>query len=423
MLKSSVVVSLLLLAAVDGVLLLSISSASQYFPLLEELFHAPSTQPVRPSLSVVPSENLQTPTPIDHSSTLHIPLVFRTRMTPDVRSPFSVQIAALHQVSLTAESLQTQLNANAQTKSGSSGDEFQAYQNLASAIKDSGADWVRLRIEWELIEAVEPVPDQPPVYDWQYHDDNIVKVADTGVRIIATIADSPTWAAETPCAPIYPERLNDYARFLRDLVTRYKAPPYNIQHWELINEPDSDRYSTGHLSGVGCWAYDGDRYAQTLVEAFQAIKEADPQAKVLMGGLAYDWFFEYGGPFYRYFSDDVMNYGGGQYIDALNLHFFTDFRAEWDRWNPQSQDRLSGWLPAPTCGVVDNGQGTAYEVEGFDVVAKISHFRNRMNACFGVSKPIWLTEVAGHGYTDDQTSLIEQARYVIQVYARALSTG
>jgi hypothetical protein len=142
-----------------------------------------------------------------------------------------------------------------------------------------------------------------------------------------------------------------------------------------------------------------------------------------MGGIAYDWFEEYGGPFYRYFSDDVMENGGGNYIDALNFHYYPDFSAEWDRWNPNSDDRQYGWIPAPTCGIVDDGVGNSYAVEGFDIVAKTTHFRNRMDTCYGVSKPVWVTEVGAHGYPDDQGSLDNQARYVIKVYARALSAG
>jgi hypothetical protein len=295
---------------------------------------------------------------------------------------------------------------------------------LTAALKNSGADWSRVRVEWELIEPNTPVPGQLPEYDWQYHDDNLRLVAEAGVRMIATLADSPSWAASSPCAPIYPDRLDEFARYLTDLVNHYKGPPFYIQHWELVNEPDSNRYTFGHTSGHGCWAYDGDQYAQMLAVASQAIKEADPRATVLMGGIAYDWFEEYGGPFYRYFPDDVMVNGGGLYIDALNFHFFTDFRAEWDRWNPNSEDRRNGWLPAPTCGIVDDGVGTPYDVEGFDVVAKTTHFRNRMDVCYGVTKPVWVTEVAGYGgFPDDQESLINQARYVIKVYARALSAG
>ena len=355
-----------------------------------------------------PNPNFHSSSTAEASTILFLPLVPHERQVPNLRSPFSLQIAALHQLSTN----ETELSALDES----------VYSSLSAALKDSGADWARVRVEWEIIDPNTPVPGELPEYDWQYHDENLRFVAETGVRMIATISDSPSWAASMPCAPIYPDRLDEYSRFLTDLVHHYKEPPFQIKHWELINEPDSNRYTSAHISG-GCWAYDGDQYAQMLAVANQAIKEADPRATVLMGGIAYDWFEEYGGPFNRYFSDDVMENGGGLNIDGLNLHFYTDFHAEWDRWNPDSVDRRYGWIPAPTCGIVDDGVGIPYDVEGFDVIAKTTHFRNRMEVCHGVSKPVWLTEVGAHGYPDDQESLKTQARYVIKVYARALSVG
>jgi hypothetical protein len=157
--------------------------------------------------------------------------------------------------------------------------------------------------------------------------------------------------------------------------------------------------------------------------AYEAIKAADPEATVLMGGVAYDWFLEYGGPFFRYFPDSVMASGGAEYFDALNFHYFPDFYREWERWDPASEDRLNGWLPAPTCGDLFDGLGTAYEAGGIDLIAKANHFRNRMDTCFGVDKPIWLTELGEHGRAGDPNSLAQQARYVIQGTTRGLAAG
>jgi hypothetical protein len=160
-----------------------------------------------------------------------------------------------------------------------------------------------------------------------------------------------------------------------------------------------------------------------LALAASALKNADSEAVVLMGGVAHDWFTEYGGPFDRTFPDDVMAYGGGRYIDALNMHYFPDFKAEWERWDPNSEDRQYGWLPAPTCGDVFDGEGTTYEAWGVDLQAKATHYRNRMLVCYGVDKPLWVTELAEHGYAGQPESLTRQARYVIQGYARGLAAG
>jgi hypothetical protein len=99
------------------------------------------------------------------------------------------------------------------------------------ALKERGAGWVRVRVNWSWIEPNAPQAGQPPAYVWgPYHDDKLRQVGQTGVQMIATVADAPGWVAASPCAPIYPDRLDEFAQFLTDLVNRYKQPPYNIKH-------------------------------------------------------------------------------------------------------------------------------------------------------------------------------------------------
>ena len=136
---------------------------------------------------------------------------------------------------------------------------------------------------------------------------------------------------------------------------------------------------------------------------------------VLMGGIAYDWFTEYGGPFNRYFSDEVMTHTVGESFDALNIHYFPTFHGEWERWTVGTK---------PTCGNVEDGLGKPYDVVGVDIIAKASHFRNRMSTCFRVNKPLWVTELGERGIVTDTESLAnQQARYVIQGNVRSLAAG
>jgi hypothetical protein len=118
-----------------------------------------------------------------------------------------------------------------------------------------------------------------------------------------------------------------------------------------------------------------------------------------------------------------MANGGGAFADALNFHYFPDFKDEWERWDSRSAVRRNGQLPAPTCGDVFDGQGTSYEASGLDLMAKFSHFHNRMQTCFGVNKPVWVTELAEHGYSLLPDWLARQSRYVIQGHARGLAAG
>ena len=287
------------------------------------------------------------------------------------------------------------------------------FPTLISALKDSGAGGTRIYLSWSDLEPNEPVDGKPQYssYWWKWYDARLREISKTGIDILIVVADTPDWATAT-CGPIYENRLNEFTRFLTDLVNRYMLPPYNVNHWELINEPDYTWLDGGY--GHGCWGNHGAEYAKMLSLGYPAIKAVDPTAFVLQGGIAYDWFTEYGGPFNRYFPDDVMKNGGSNFIDALNFHYFTDFRLEWERWNQ---------LPPPTCGNVSDGQGTNYEAGGVDIIAKASHYRNRMFTCFGVDKPIWVTELATHGNPDDPSDLAEQARYLIKGNVRGLAAG
>lgn len=350
--------------------------------------------------------NMAVPVQSTPEFTVTLPIImgaYRNRppCTPD--SPFSIQIAAIHQVDpgqeeAAPERVLEEAEWQARIQEG--------FPTLVEALAASGACWTRAELSWPQIQ-----PDAPPApYDYSFFDGRLQLLAESGVQIGAMINKVPSWAGDPWHGPIYPERLGDFTQFLTDVVNRYKQPPYNIHHWELFNEPDV----TDIPPGTGGYGFHGDQYAEMLQVAYPAIKAADPSATVLMGGIAYDWFIEYGGPFNRYFADDVMAGGGRDFVDATNFHYFPAYWAEWERWtigNP------------PTCGDVEDGLGIPYQASGVDVIAKATHFRNRLQVCFGVDRPTWLTELAEHGYEDNPGSLAQQARYVFQGYARALAAG
>ncbi len=362
----------------------------------------------------------QAAAPVMEAAPVFLPLVmnnarYQPACTAD--SPFGLAIAALYQVQPGSELTQALVEDGL----------------LLQALKESGTCWTHIGIDWSQIQPDAPVDGQPPVYRWGWYDQTLALVAGTGVQLNAVIEFVPDWARGEPypdlrCTHVDPDRLDEFAQFLTDLVSRYKEPPWNIHHWELRNEPDGTTADRADV-GQGCGGFRADLYAQMLAVAYPAIKAADPTATVLMGGVAHDWFTENypvsppDGKFYRYFPDEVMANGGGAYVDATNFHFFHDYFQEWERWDPNSEDRRKGWLPAPTCGDLFDGEGQEYEAGGIDLIAKTTHFRNRLSTCFGVNKPVWITELAEHGYPGDPVSLAQQARYVIQGQLRGLAAG
>jgi len=345
----------------------------------------------------------------------YLPIIKNNACTVQpIESPFSIEIAALHQITST-NSMDQEIN-DEQFYSWYN----QAFPTLLSALKDSGAGWTRIVIRWSDIEPNEPGLGLP-VYDatWlQWYDNRISQISQTGVKIIAVINSAPVWAngdGANLCPAITAEHLQEYQQYIFDLVSRYSKPPYNINTWEIFNEADN---TTPERAGShACFGNDSQRYAQVLSGSYQTIKNVDPNATVLMSGIAYEWWTEdpYFGPFYRYFPDDVTAVAGSSSFDGLNFHYFPDFYLEWERWNPPAQP--------PTCSRPPENPGLAYDGRGIDLIAKKNNFTNRLSTCFGVNKPVWVTELAEHGVITDPGSLNNQAYYVIKGYSRRLAAG
>lgn len=179
---------------------------------------------------------------------------------------------------------------------GSAGIQAKASQGNVYFIRRAGFIW----------SDIEPVLTSPRTYNWEVIDNAALQQAsELGFSIIAVIRSTPSWAQKYPgvyCGPVKQDNFDEFAGFVQELVTRYSAPPYNIKYWELGNEPDVDRSLVMPDSPFGCWGenlllpngqsnpgwdgyYGGRYYAKMLQQVYPAIKAADPNAKVLNGGL------------------------------------------------------------------------------------------------------------------------------------------
>jgi hypothetical protein len=81
-----------------------------------------------------------------------------------------------------------------------------------------------------------------------------------------------------PAKAINPE--NPWARFVFNAVNRYRpggAAGLHVRHWQIGNEPDLCHF----------WSGTPQEYARLLKVAYLVIKQSDPEATVLWGGLAH----------------------------------------------------------------------------------------------------------------------------------------
>ncbi len=269
-----------------------------------------------------------------------------------------------------------------------------------------GAQWANVRLHWADVES------SPGVYDWSTYDTFFANAASHGFQLMVVVDRNPDWAADTHCGPIRSEHLPTLANFLTAAVARYSVPPYNILHWAMYNEPDNADSGSTYANWLGgCWGdanypsrapgAGGAAYANMLSYAYPAIKAGNPNAQVVLGALAYDWFVgPENGPFDPAFLDDLLAAGGGAYFDIIDFHYYPAFSY---RWNDDSN------------GFDRYNRGIAF---------KARWIQNEVKRATGELKPIMCSE-AGLSSTSPYGELRDesQARFVLQVFVRSIYAG
>jgi hypothetical protein len=254
--------------------------------------------------------------------------------------------------------------------------------------QQSGLNWVRIdAFDWSKIE---PQNTNPSGYNWSVVDEASLKTAsEYGMNVIAIIRNAPSWAQKNPpyiCGPILESALPDFAEFVREVVKRYSAPPFNIKFWELGNEPDVVRApELGFNPVFGCWGdasqhnFGGEYYGEMLNHAYPAIKSADPKAKVGIGGLLLDCDPTFdqncqAGNFFRGILRNGIGGVRGSNFDFISFHGYTPYSG------------TGGGLQLD-----ENDPKWAHR--GGLVLGKVD-FLHYVMGLFGVNKPIFHTEGA-----------------------------
>lgn len=151
----------------------------------------------------------------------------------------------------------------------------------------------RLFINWSEVERV------PGLYDWSASDAAIAAGAAQGITALPFLYGSPTWAAAldgrqcsgagcVPFAPSSDVTRASFALFAAAAVGRYgpqgtfwaahpELPATPIRSWQVWLEQNSPTYFAP--------APDVRSYAKLLEAAAGAIRDADPDAEVVLGGM------------------------------------------------------------------------------------------------------------------------------------------
>jgi hypothetical protein len=260
--------------------------------------------------------------------------------------------------------------------------------------------------------------------------------AQNDLHVVLVVRSTPAWAQKVPgatCGPVRQDKLKAFGDFMYDLVARYSQPPYHVKHWEIWNEPDVDpelALRFGPQVPFGCWGdpadeyYGGRYYAEMLKAIYPRIKQADPEAQVLVGGLLMSCNPQGGGcindldELAAMFFEGILVNQGGNYFDGVAFHNYDYY--------------LIGVLG----GYFSYKWSISWINSGPALIAK-ANFLNGLMETYGVSgKYLMNTETAlvcggfydppgGPGCESDPASTFEQTKafYIAQSYAASAALG
>ncbi len=178
----------------------------------------------------------------------------------------------------------------------------------------SGVESVRVAIDWDQVQPYATPAQVPAGQKGQFQvmggvptriyelDLLVAAAAQRRMSILPVVEYTPRWDASQPgnhASP--PKRDGPYATFLAALVRRYgpngsfwsqhpQLPKIPIHEWQVWNEPHFTSYWTTQPFAPS--------YVVLLKAAHDAIKAADPTAKVVLAGLA-DFSWQYLAQIYR----------------------------------------------------------------------------------------------------------------------------
>ncbi len=202
--------------------------------------------------------------------------------------------------------------------------------NVFTLSKQSSAKFVRIGLIWSMANPTKGV------FDFSQQDLIVNYALKHNLKILLVVAYTPQWASENPSAEdyyLYPpsnHQIGDYQSpygngtgydylylFAKTIAERYKG---KVEYFELWNEEDSgDSFKS--LNGEDR----AKNYAKMLFYFYHGIKDGNPEAKVVLGGLAdNDKLMN----FDKDFLEKILSnseYPAGNFFDIHNIH--TNFKS------------------------------------------------------------------------------------------------
>jgi len=279
-----------------------------------------------------------------------------------------------------------------------------------------GAKWVRYAggtgLVWDNIEKTKGT------YDWSKNDYVISETYKQGIKIVISVNcfNSCDQGVSEPNGMI-PKDMTAYKVFLEKAVERYDGDGIDdapgspvVDVWSIQNEVD----------GVG-WKDTPEDYALLLKASYEAIMEANPKAKVAIGGLATPLGYN---SFYVKVLNDLERYKGQQYFDIFDLHWSgqlaaldknNDYKSELNyelgdfvktimsKMDEMNYKNVSFWItemsdyegsPKTPSGILE------YKSESYQAAQVIKRYVYSLGS--GVDKIFWVTLTEWHAFGGEE---------------------
>ena len=218
-------------------------------------------------------------------------------------------------------------------------------ERIATMAQAAGVKWSREEFSWAATE-----PEQGK-FDFHFYDEVVNTARRHGISVYGLLSYWSTWTT-----PYTEKGIDEFCVWAKAVVTHFKD---RVKYWEVYNEPN-----------IFFWQGPKELYPVLLKKCYAAIKEADPEAKVLgcsTSGIDLkfiDLCLEAKAPF-----------------DVLTIHPYRPFLAE------------------------------------KDFMKELNHVAEQVNG-----RPVWITEM-GWSTQVDATDEPSQARLLARSYLSAVASG
>ncbi len=234
-----------------------------------------------------------------------------------------------------------------------------------------GVEWSREQFNWDVIE---PTDDD---YNWDQYDSVIEKYQENNINVLGLLTYSSSWASTNPGSSDYyyyePDE-DAWEDYVYQVALRYKD---EIDYWEIWNEPNYD----------GFWKGTNAEYATLLKKANIKIKEANPDAKIVLGGLS---------GVDTDFLKDVYDTIGDDYFAVVAVHPYRVIDGNFN-YSPE---------------YTENGLNTlSMDLRNLNRLMRKNNDKN---------KPVWITEMGWTTYSDGVTKKA-QANMLLRSFLQALN--